>query len=89
MISVWGIRLACGEDLIRKRVLVKDPVPVVLIGAMIPLGFEGSDGLQNLTESLLAIQLFAPGFYLVMHGQVFPVDRVRKDHADSRFAPKP
>lgn len=53
--------------------------PVILTGAMTPPGFEGSDGLQNLTESLLAAQLLGPGVFIVMHGQVFPGDRVRKD----------
>jgi L-asparaginase len=43
-------------------------VPIVLTGAMTPLGFEGSDGLQNLTESLLAARLVSPGVYIVMHG---------------------
>lgn len=32
-------------------------MPIVLTGAMTPLGFKGSDGLQNLTESLMAVQL--------------------------------
>jgi L-asparaginase len=32
-------------------------VPIVITGAMTPLGFEGSDGLQNLTESLLAVRM--------------------------------
>ncbi|HTR37960.1 MAG TPA: asparaginase [Bryobacteraceae bacterium] len=59
--------------------------PIVLTGAMTPLGFEGSDGLQNLTESLLAARLLAPGVYVVMHNQVFPVDRVRKDRELARF----
>jgi L-asparaginase len=54
-------------------------VPVVLTGAMTPLGFEGSDGLQNLTESLMASRLLGSGVYIVMHGRVFPADRVRKD----------
>ena len=54
-------------------------VPVVLTGAMTPLGFEGSDGLQNLTESLMASRLLGPGVYIVMHGRVFPADHVRKD----------
>ena len=31
--------------------------PVVLTGAMTPLGFESSDGLQNLTESLFAARV--------------------------------
>jgi L-asparaginase len=46
---------------------------------MRPLGFEGSDGLQNLTESLLAARLLPPGVYIVIHGQVFPADRAVKD----------
>jgi L-asparaginase/Glu-tRNA(Gln) amidotransferase subunit D len=60
-------------------------MPVVLTGAMTPLGFEGSDGLQNLTESLLAVQLIRPGVYVVMHNRVYPVHRVRKDHSLGRF----
>ena len=59
--------------------------PVILTGAMIPLGFEGTDGLQNLTESLLAARLLAPGVYVVMHNEVFPVSRVRKDRELGRF----
>jgi L-asparaginase len=54
-------------------------VPVILTGAMTPLGFEGSDGLQNLTESLFAARLLGPGVFIVIHGQIFPVDGVRKD----------
>ena len=60
-------------------------VPIALTGAMAPLGFEGSDGLQNLTESLLAVRVLSPGIYVVMHNQVFPIDRTRKDPALSRF----
>ena len=54
-------------------------VAIVLTGAMRPLGFEGSDGLQNLTESLLAARLLGPGVFVVIHGQAFPTDQVRKD----------
>jgi L-asparaginase len=60
-------------------------VPIILTGAMTPLGFEGSDGLQNLTESLLAARLVAPGVYIVMHGQVFPVAHARKDKDKATF----
>jgi L-asparaginase len=56
-----------------------------LVGRQPPLGFEGSDGLQNLTESLLAAQLVGPGVYIAMHGAVFPVGRVRKDRTLGRF----
>ena len=60
-------------------------VPIVLTGAMTPLGFEGSDGLQNLTESLFAVRVLDPGIYVVIHNQAFPIDRVRKDRDTSRF----
>ena len=61
--------------------------PIVLTGAMTPLGFESSDGLQNLTESLFAARVLAPGMYVVIHNQTFPVDRVRKDRDMARFVP--
>jgi L-asparaginase len=63
-------------------------VPIVFTGAMTPLGFEGSDGLQNLTESLLAARLLAPGVWLVMHNQIFPIHQVRKDQDQARFVLK-
>lgn len=59
--------------------------PIVLTGAMTPLGFEASDGLQNLTESLFAARVLSPGVYIVMHNQAFPVDRARKDRDLARF----
>ena len=68
-----------------QRALPAPGAPIVLTGAMTPLGFEGSDGLQNLTESLLAVQLLPPGVYIVIHGSVYPADRVRKDSALGRF----
>ena len=63
-------------------------VPVVLTGAMRPLGFEGSDGLQNLTESLLAARLLGPGVYIAIHGQVFAADRAEKDRELGTFVAK-
>ena len=59
--------------------------PVILTGAMTPLGFERSDGLQNLTESLFAARILAPGFWVVIHNQVFDVDHARKDRENARF----
>jgi L-asparaginase len=52
---------------------------------MAPLGFEGSDALQNLTESLMAQKLLPAGIYIVSHNQVFPIGNVRKDRALGRF----
>jgi L-asparaginase len=68
-----------------KQALPDLKVPIVLTGAMTPLGFEGSDGLQNLTESLFAVRILGPGIYVVMHNQAFPIDRVRKERETSRF----
>lgn len=68
-----------------QRALPALTVPIVLTGAMTPLGFEGSDGLQNLTESLFAARVQEPGVYVVIHNQVFPVNRVRKDQARACF----
>ena len=59
--------------------------PVILTGAMTPLGFERSDGLQNLTESLFAARTLTRGVWIVIHGQVFDVDHVRKDRERARF----
>lgn len=69
------------------RGLPKLAHPVILTGAMTPLGFESSDALQNLTESLFAARLLAPGIYVVMHNQAFPAGHVRKDRDHSRFVP--
>jgi L-asparaginase len=68
-----------------QRALPDLRVPIVLTGAMTPLGFEGSDGLQNLTESLFAVRGLDPGIYVVIHNQLFPVNRVRKDQERARF----
>ena len=64
-------------------------VPIILTGAMTPLGFEGTDGLQNLTESLLAARLLPPGIYVVMHNEIFPITHVRKDRERGRFVSLP
>lgn len=60
-------------------------IPIILTGAMTPLGFEGSDGLQNLTESLMAMQFVKAGVYVVMHGTCYPVEQVKKDSVQGRF----
>lgn len=71
--------------LLLKQSLPDVKIPIVLTGAMAPLGFEASDGLQNLTESLFAVRLLSAGVYIVMHNQVFPVDRVKNDMKLARF----
>ena len=68
-----------------RRALPELKVPIVLTGAMTPLGFEGSDGLQNLTESLIAVRLVRAGVYVAFHGAIYPMHRVHKDHKLGRF----
>jgi L-asparaginase len=87
IIITHGTDTMIQTGLLLKQMLPEVQVPIVLTGAMAPLGFEASDGLQNLTESLLAVRLLPPGIYVVMHNQVFPVDRVKKDRTLARFIP--
>jgi L-asparaginase/Glu-tRNA(Gln) amidotransferase subunit D len=68
-----------------QRNLVTVGVPVVLTGAMVPLSFERSDGMQNITESLIVLRLLKPEFYIVMHSECHCPGAVKKDVAISRF----
>ena len=85
VVIVHGTDTMVQTGLYWRQALPDLPVTIVLTGAMTPLGFEGSDGLQNLTESLFAVRILNAGIYVVMHNQVFPIDRVRKDRETSRF----
>jgi L-asparaginase len=68
-----------------KANLTNPKYPVILTGAMTPLGFERSDGLQNLTESLFAARILPAGIWIVIHNQVFDADQARKDREHARF----
>jgi|SRR5579872_6602389 len=85
IVITHGTDTMVETGLVLQRNLPNLTVPIVMTGAMTPLGFEASDGLQNLTESLLAARILPPGVWLVMHNQVFPIDRVRKDRDLARF----
>ena len=85
VVITHGTDTMVETGLLLKKSLPDVSVPIVMTGAMTPLGFEGSDGLQNLTECLLAARILAPGVWLVMHNQVFPIDRVVKDRESARF----
>ena len=85
IVIIHGTDTMVETGLYLQRSLAGLKTPIILTGAMTPLGFEGSDGLQNLTESLFAARVLAPGIYVVIHNQVFPVDRVRKNQELARF----
>lgn len=61
------------------------PVPIVLTGAMRPYELRTTDAMQNLTEALMAVQILAPGVYVVMHNQVLQFPGVVKDHNQMTF----
>lgn len=64
--------------------LAKDKT-VVLLGAMVPYQFKGSDALFNLGCAMSAVQILAPGVYITMNGQVFDYRKVQKDRALGLF----
>jgi L-asparaginase len=76
-LSVSGER--CVDVLGRPR------VPIVFTGAMRPYALRSTDALQNLTEALLAVQILAPGVYVVMHDSVLEFPGVRKDPVRGTF----
>ncbi|MBT4762389.1 MAG: asparaginase [Bdellovibrionaceae bacterium] len=64
------------------------PVPVIFTGAMIPMGFEDSDGRQNFTEALFAAHFVKPGVYISFHGYLFDVPNCRKNIQKRTFEKK-
>ena len=59
--------------------------PVVFTGAMVPLGFEGSDAIQNIAEALLSVRLLGPGVYVSFHGRILLVPGALKNHRLKTF----
>lgn len=60
-------------------------VPIVLTGAMRPYELRRTDALQNLTEALMAVQLLAPGVWVVMHSSALRFPGVDKDYQQGTF----
>lgn len=89
VIITHGTDTMVETGLYLKSALTGLKYPVVLTGAMTPLGFEASDGLQNLTESFFAAKVLPAGVYIVMHNQAFGVDQVRKDKEQAKFVRAP
>jgi len=86
-----GVVIVHGTDTLaatgeRTHELLGEPaVPIVLTGAMRPYEMRSTDALQNLVESLLAVQILPPGVYVVMHNRVLQFPGVVKDRARGRF----
>ena len=62
-------------------------IPVVLTGAMKPYEFRDTDGVQNITEALLAAKLLSGGVFAVMHNRVLPFPGVTKDRQARTLIP--
>lgn len=58
---------------------------VVFTGAMKPLGFEGSDAMQNVIEAILHITHLPSGFYLSFHSAIYPISKVKKNYQTLTF----
>jgi len=58
---------------------------VVLVGAMIPYVFKGSDALFNIGAAVTAVQILEPGVYVAMNGKIFNWDNVQKDFDLAEF----
>lgn len=58
---------------------------VVLLGAMVPYQFKGSDALFNLGCAMSAVQVLPAGVYITMNGQVFNYREVKKNRTIGEF----
>lgn len=65
--------------------------PVILTGAMLPLGERGSDGTRNLSEALAAVSSADAGVWVQFAGRLLHGGRIRKTHSHffDAFAAEP
>ncbi len=73
-------RMSMSADFVYNRIEAKEMKhPIIFTGAMKPIGFEDSDALQNITESLILAKVAKPGVYISFHSRLFEVPHVRKN----------
>jgi len=58
---------------------------IVLTGSLAPARFAQTDATFNVGMAFAAVQTLAAGVYIVMNGQVFEADRVKKDRSKNVF----
>ncbi len=63
---------------------IKDKT-IILLGAMIPYTFGGSDALFNLGCAITSVQSLPNGVYITMNGKIFSWDNVRKNKEIGEF----
>ncbi len=62
-----------------------DGKTIVLTGAMQPARFKNSDAEFNTGFALASVRLLQPGVYIVMNGEIFTADKVRKNRDKGCF----
>ncbi|MBF0361202.1 MAG: asparaginase [Oligoflexia bacterium] len=60
-------------------------VAIIFTGAMRPLEFEDTDGIQNIIEAMMGCKLLAPGLYLSFHNRIFSGASFKKDRKHLTF----
>ncbi|MBW2492661.1 MAG: asparaginase [Deltaproteobacteria bacterium] len=68
----------------KKLQTIPDKV-IVLTGAMAPARFKYSDAEFNIGCAVAAVQVLAPGVYIVMNGRIFDPDRIKKNLKQNWF----
>ena len=65
---------------------IKNPkVPFIFTGAMMPLEFEKTDAVQNVTEALFAAKIMDSGFYISFHIRLYQLPKARKNLKQGTF----
>lgn len=73
----------CKEELQKRGIQLQ--VPVVFTGAMRPVGYDTSDGPQNITEALIAVKILPPDIYISFHSQIFVAPDAVKNRTTKTF----
>jgi len=58
---------------------------IVLTGSMAPARFQLSDAAFNVGAAVAAVQVLAPGVYIVANGRIFNPENIRKNREMNRF----
>ena len=58
---------------------------IVLTGSMAPARFQLSDAAFNVGAAVAAVQVLAPGVYIVANGRIFNPQNIRKNREMNRF----
>jgi L-asparaginase len=62
-----------------------DARTIVLTGSLAPARFAQTDAVFNVGMAVAAVQTLPAGVYIVMNGQVFAAEHVRKDREQNAF----